>query len=173
MNLFDFIIFILEIRDIFRKWREDNERKSDDVLYLWETVLENKINKLGNERHLIVEQVIIAALDCNRLEIADKCIKILESEFPNSMRVQKYRAMRYEACEDYDTALEILEDIIQTDETNAAPRKRKIAILKAKGKPQEAIKELTCYLKKYVNNIAYYENILNYFEINIAGLCLI
>lgn len=136
------------MKDIFRKWREENERKSDDVLYLWESVLENKMNKLGNERHLIVEQVIIAALDCNRIDVADKCIKLLSNEFPNSLRVQKYRAMRYEAVEDYDMATEILDAIIEQDETNAAPRKRKIAILKAKGKPQEAIKELSDYLKK-------------------------
>lgn len=117
-------------------------------MYLWESVLENKLNKLGNERHLIVEQVIIAALDCNRIDVADKCIKILSNEFPNSLRVQKYRAMRFEAIEDYDTAIEILDAIIEQDETNAAPRKRKIAILKAKGKTQEAIKELSDYLKK-------------------------
>lgn len=141
-----------EIKDLFRKWREDNERKSDDVLHLWDSVLDSKQSKLGNERHLILEQVIIAALDCNRVEVADKCIKILAIEFPGSLRVQKYKAMRYEALEEYEAALDILENIIKKDETNAAPRKRKIAILKAKGKPQEAIKELSDYLKKFMSD---------------------
>ena len=48
----------------------------------------------------------------------------------------------------YDEALELLDQIIKRDETNAAPRKRRVAILKAKGKVLEAIRELNDYLKK-------------------------
>lgn len=47
----------------------------------------------------------------------------------------------------YTEALEVLDSIVKRDETNAAPRKRKVAILKARGKTTEAIKELTDYLK--------------------------
>lgn len=119
---------------------------------LWETILEEKLNKLGNERHLVLEQVIIAALDCNRIKIAEKCIKLLTAEFPGSLRVQKYKAMLFEALEHYDEAIEILDAIIKKDETNAAPRKRKIAILKAKGRNSEAIKEMTDYLKKFMSD---------------------
>lgn len=137
---------------MFRKWREDNERRSDDTVLLWETVLEEKMNKLGNERHLVLEQVIIAALDCNRIKMAEKCIKLLTAEFPGSLRVQKYKAMLFEALEHYDEAIEILDAIIKKDETNAAPRKRKIAILKAKGKNSEAIKEMSDYLKKFMSD---------------------
>lgn len=136
------------MRDLFRKWREDNERRSDDVIQLWEGVLEEKKHKLDNERHLVLEQVIIAALDCNRIEVAEKCISILSKEFPGSLRVQKFKAMRLEALELYDEAVDALNTIISADETNAAPRKRKIAILKARGKTADAIKELCDYLKK-------------------------
>lgn len=48
----------------------------------------------------------------------------------------------------FDEALELLDSMIQDDETNASPRKRKIAILKAKGRTVEAIKELNEYLRK-------------------------
>lgn len=144
------------MRELFRKWREDNERKSDDVVQLWETVLHDRVQKLGNERHLVLEQVIIAAFDCGRIEVADECIDQLSAEFPGSLRVQKYCAMRLEALEMYDEALKVLDDIIAIDETNAAPRKRKIAILKAKGKPLDAIKELCEYLKKYVSFLYFY-----------------
>lgn len=48
----------------------------------------------------------------------------------------------------YDEALDLLDSIIKQDETNAASRKRRVAILKAKGKIPDAIKELTEYLKK-------------------------
>ncbi|GAB0096541.1 ER membrane protein complex subunit 2 [Sergentomyia squamirostris] len=141
-----------EVRDLFRKWREDNERKSEDVVNLWEAVLEDKQHKLGNERHLVLEQVIIASLDCYRILVAEECIKILSVEFPGSLRVQKYRAMRLEALERFDEALDLLDAIIRKDETNAAPRKRRIAILKARGRTAEAIKELCEYLKKFMSD---------------------
>jgi ER membrane protein complex subunit 2 len=111
-------------------------------------VLQSKVTKLGNERHLVLEQVFIAALDCARYEIAEDCIEALHLEFPGSMRIQKYKSMLLEALERYDDALDILEQIISKDETNAAPRKRKIAMLKAQGRVSEAIKELCDYLKK-------------------------
>lgn len=147
---FFFCLILPEVRDLFRKWREDNERKSDDVVQLWEAVLEEKAHKLGNERHLILEQIIIAGLDCGRIDVAETGITELSLEFPGSLRVQKYKAMRLEALERYDEAVDVLEDIISKDETNAAPRKRKIAILKARGRTTEAIKELCEYLKKWV-----------------------
>jgi transcription elongation factor GreA-like protein len=50
----------------------------------------------------------------------------------------------------YDEALDMLDSIIKLDETNAAPRKRRIAILRARGKIPDAIKELTEYLKRQV-----------------------
>ena len=142
-------VILSDVRDHFRKWREDNERRSDDVIQLWEAVLEDKLSKVGNERHLILEQVIIAALDTARFDVAGKCIKELSLEFPGSMRVMKFKAMRLEAMERYSEAIEVLDAIIAKDETNAAPRKRKIAILKAKGRRVECIKELNEYLKKY------------------------
>lgn len=55
--------------------------------------------------------------------------------------------MYFEAKEDFDTANEILDSIIKTDETNSAARKRKVAVLKAQGRTVEAVKELTEYLK--------------------------
>lgn len=137
---------------MFRKWREENERRSDDVIHLWENVLESKLYKLDNERHLVLEQVIIAAFDANRIEVAEACIRILAKEFPGSLRVQKFKAMRLEALELYDEAVDALDAIIQLDETNAAPRKRKIAILKARGKIPDAIKELCSYLKKFMSD---------------------
>lgn len=141
-----------DVRDHFRKWREDNERRSDDVIQLWEAVLDDKVTKTGNERHLILEQVILAALDTSRFDIAGKCIKELSTEFPGSMRVMKFKAMRLEAMERYPEAIEVLDAIIAKDETNAAPRKRKIAILKAKGRRVDSIKELNEYLKKFMSD---------------------
>lgn len=141
-----------DVRNLFRKWRDDNERKSDDVMQLWDVILCDKQNKLGNERHLVLEQVMIAALDCNRIETAEDCIRILTAEFPGSLRIQKYKSMLLEALERYDDALDVLEQIIKKDETNAAPRKRKVAIYKAQGRTGEAIRELCDYLKRFMSD---------------------
>ncbi|XP_076279523.1 ER membrane protein complex subunit 2 [Lasioglossum baleicum] len=141
-----------EARDLLRTWREDGERRSSDVVHLWERKLMLKMGQLGNEEYLVLEQVCIAALDCYHLSLAEYCIIILKQEFPNSLRVHKYHAMHLEALEMYDEALEVLESIIKRDETNAAPRKRRIAILKARGRIPEAIKELTEYLKKFMSD---------------------
>lgn len=48
----------------------------------------------------------------------------------------------------YDEALNVLDVIINADETNAPARKRRVAVLKAQGLIHEAIKELADYLKK-------------------------
>ncbi|XP_012266610.1 ER membrane protein complex subunit 2-A-like [Athalia rosae] len=141
-----------DVRDLFRTWREDSERKSEDVVELWESILADKIHKLGNEKYLVLEQVCVAALDCNRLSVAKECIDLLEQEFPGSLRVLKYHAMHMEALEKYDDALKVLDSIIKRDETNAAPRKRRLAILKARGWIPETIRELTEYLKKFMSD---------------------
>ncbi|KAJ9585077.1 hypothetical protein L9F63_020585 [Diploptera punctata] len=141
-----------EIRDLFRTWREENVRKSLVVVDLWERILQNKMHKLGDERLLVLEQVCIAALDCNRLDVADCCLKALSAEFPTSMRIRKLKALKLEALERFDEAMDVLDSIIKVDETNAAPRKRKVAIYKAKGQIPDAIKELTEYLKKFMSD---------------------
>ncbi|XP_053694785.1 ER membrane protein complex subunit 2-like [Sabethes cyaneus] len=141
-----------DVRNLFRKWRDDNERKSDDVMQLWDAILSGKQNKLGNERHLVLEQVMIAALDCNRIETAEDCIRVLTVEFPGSLRIQKYKAMVLEALERYDDALDVLDIIIKMDETNAAPRKRKVAIFKAQGRTADAIRELCDYMKRFMSD---------------------
>ncbi|XP_012286223.1 ER membrane protein complex subunit 2-like [Orussus abietinus] len=141
-----------EVRDLFRTWREESERRSKDVVDLWENVLMLKMDQLGNEKYLVLEQVCVAALDCCQLLLAEFCIKLLMRKFPGSLRVHKYHAMHLEALEMFDEALEVLDSIIKRDETNTAPRKRRIAILKAKGRIPEAIKELTDYLKIFVSD---------------------
>lgn len=49
INNIGFYLCAAEVRDLMRKWRENNERNSEDVIELWETILEDKVSKLGNE----------------------------------------------------------------------------------------------------------------------------
>ncbi|KAL1115906.1 hypothetical protein AAG570_006195, partial [Ranatra chinensis] len=139
-----------EARDLLRKFREDNVRESQRVVEVWETYLCNKSTKLGDEHYMVLEQVYIAALDCNRMDVANDCLRGLSSQFPGSSRIHILQSMKLEAFERYDEALELLDSIVKRDETNPAPRKRRVAILKARGRIQDAIKELTEYLKKFM-----------------------
>lgn len=111
-----------EIQTLLRGWRENNHRRSDDVVEIWQMHLESNVNKLGKEsesniifnietlyfiifcsfsEHVILEQVIFASLDCHLFDIAKKCIDILNIEFPASLRVKRYEAMKLEAMEKY------------------------------------------------------------------------
>lgn len=143
---------ISEIKDLLRQWRENNERRSEDVMQFWVTILEN-LDKFGNEKYVLLEQLIYSALDTHQYSVASMCIVVLYDKFPGSARVAKFSAMVREAEEKYDEALEIYDEIIKTDETNAAARKRRIAILKAQGLIPEAIKELVDYLKKFMSDV--------------------
>jgi len=139
-----------EVRDKLRVWREENVRQSSDVIAMWDSVLKDKIHKLGDEQYLVYEQVFVAALDCNRIDVANECLHALTAQFPDSLRIYKLQVMKLEAQERYEEALELLQSVIKKDKTNAAPRKRRVAILKACGKIPEAIKELSEYLKKFM-----------------------
>nr|SVE84484.1 EOG090X0CGE [Daphnia pulex] len=139
-----------DVRDLLRNWREENCRQSEDVVDLWNEVLANHFGKLGDEGWLVLEQVFIAALDCHNMEVANFCLSKLNQEFPDSLRVKRLKAMKYEASEKYEHALDILDLIIKKDETNAASRKRKVTIYKSQGMIIEAIKELTDYLRIFM-----------------------
>lgn len=64
-------------------------------------MLANNLGKLGDEGWLVLEQVFIAALDCHNMEVANFCLSKLNQEFPESLRVKRLKAMKYEALERY------------------------------------------------------------------------
>ncbi|CAG9769441.1 unnamed protein product [Ceutorhynchus assimilis] len=161
-----------------RIWRENNERKSREILDLWLVSLWIKADAdtLGNEKYLILEQVCIAALDCHILYVAKNCIETLAKEFPNSLRVRRLQAMFYEAKEDFEKATEILDSIIKIDENNSAARKRKITVLKAQGRTVAAIKELTEYLKIFMADFEAWQELSELYiseqDFNKAAFCV-
>ena len=72
-----------EAKEKLRKMREDQSRRSDEVIELWEEGLADFSYKLQHEEWLVYEQVCIAACDTGRLDIAHQCIKALDVQFPN------------------------------------------------------------------------------------------
>uniref|UniRef100_A0A7N6AIB3 ER membrane protein complex subunit 2 n=1 Tax=Anabas testudineus TaxID=64144 RepID=A0A7N6AIB3_ANATE len=138
-----------EMRDKLRKWREDNCRNSEQIVDVGEELISEHASKLGDDIWIIYEQVMIAALDCSRDDLALTCLQELRKQFPDSHRVKRLSGMRLEALERYDEANKHYDAILQDDPTNTAARKRKISILKAQGKCTEAIRELNEYLEQH------------------------
>jgi len=142
-----------EAKVLLRNWREENVRQSDDVVDLWEEFLNDATDDLGEEQWMIVEQVCVAAMDTNRVDILDICLKELRANFDrDSLRVRRLLAMRAEMLEDYDRALAILDSILEEDEANSQARKRKVAIYVAQGDNGRAISELNRYIREFMND---------------------
>ncbi|EDM16317.1 similar to RIKEN cDNA 4921531G14 (predicted) [Rattus norvegicus] len=141
-----------EMRDKMRKWREENSRNSEQIMEVGEELINDYASKLGDDIWIIYEQVMIAALDYGRDDLALFCLQELRRQFPGSHRVKRLTGMRFEAMERYDDAIQLYDRILQEDPTNTAARKRKIAIRKAQGKNVEAIRELNEYLEQFVGD---------------------
>jgi len=141
-----------EVAEQYRLWREDNSRHSDQIVQLWEQTLSAKVDKLGDEKWMVLEQVAVAALDMHKMPVAEDCLLLLAKRFPGSQRVRKLKALRLEALERYDDANDLYDAILRKDETNTVVRKRKIAVLKSMGKTAEAATELVDYLKKFMSD---------------------
>jgi len=142
-----------DAREYLRTLREDNVRSSDDVVDIYDAFIRDcNGSDLGDERWMILEQVVVAAFDTHRTDIVDDCLKELSTmfDFSSSLRMKRLFAMKYEMYEEFDEAMEILNSIIDEDDSNSQARKRKIAILKAQGENQKAISELVKYLKDFM-----------------------
>ncbi|XP_070293540.1 ER membrane protein complex subunit 2 isoform X1 [Salvelinus sp. IW2-2015] len=88
-----------EMRDKLRKWREDNHRNSEQIVDVGEELINEHASKLGDDIWIIYEQVMIAALDCSRDDLAWTCLQELKRQFPGSQRVKRLAGMRLEALE--------------------------------------------------------------------------
>lgn len=138
---------------LLRNWREDVVRSSDDVVTVWEEFLSDSQRDLGDERWMIIEQVAVAAMDVGRKDIVTDCLRQLRANFdPKSFRVRRLEAMRAEMLEKYDLALDILDQILEEDNSNSQARKRKIAIHRAQGENIKAIEDLNRYLEDFMND---------------------
>jgi len=142
-----------DAREYLRVLREDNVRSSDDVVDIYDAFIRDcNPNDLGDERWMILEQVVVAGFDTHRIDVVDICLKELSTMFDteSSLRMRRLFAMKMEMQEEFDAAMEILNSIIDEDDSNSQARKRKIAILKAQGENQKAISELVKYLKDFM-----------------------
>ncbi|CAB3404532.1 unnamed protein product [Caenorhabditis bovis] len=139
-------------RTTLRKWRECGVRRSEEAVEMWEHVISRNPAALGDEQWAVLEQICIAALDCCQYDLAQSCIDALDARFPKSTRVLKLHAMKLEATEQFTKAIQLYERLIDSDPTNNALRKRRVAVYITQNKRLEAIKALNEYLKIFLND---------------------
>ncbi|KAI3979792.1 hypothetical protein MKX01_013887 [Papaver californicum] len=109
-----------------------------------------KRSKLGGEEWTLYEQVSIAAMDCQRTDIAKDCVKVLRKKFPESLRVGKLEGMLVEAKGSYEDADKIYESLLEDNPLDQVIHKRRIAMSKAQGNISEAITRLNKYLEIFM-----------------------
>ncbi|XP_023323344.1 ER membrane protein complex subunit 2 [Eurytemora carolleeae] len=142
-----------ERREELKKYREENSRRSDEIIEHWENGVRDNIDSIGDEQWMVLEQVCVAAMDNYRPDIVDQTlVRLLDKFGVDSLRVRRLFAMQHEMREEWTEALEILNTIIEGDESNSSARKRKVAIYRAQGDNSKAITELTKYLKIFMSD---------------------
>jgi hypothetical protein len=77
-----------------------------EVIFVQGNSVLNSGSSIGDRRWDIMEQIIIAALDTGKDDIADTFTKTLRTQFPESQRVKRLSGMALEARGKYDMVRE-------------------------------------------------------------------
>ncbi|KAF9788067.1 TPR-like protein [Thelephora terrestris] len=100
-----------------------------------------------------LESLALAALDSERYDASDRCIKHLVDKFGDSPRVEVLSGIRIEATEKPETALEYYNKLLESDPTNAAAWRRKAYVLRTMGKLDKSVEELSSLLDTFYNEV--------------------
>lgn len=137
-----------KIIQFLRLLREFRIRDSESVVRYGKRLLERHASLLSEEElWLVHEQVAVAALDINCLNLASQLIRAVLRKFSqSSSRARRLLAMAHEARGEYDKAADIYNDMKLADPGNVGIRKRQIALEKSRGNTMGAIEQLNEYL---------------------------
>ncbi|KAG5056168.1 hypothetical protein JHK85_008678 [Glycine max] len=98
----------------------------------------------------LYEQVAVAAMDCQCLDVAKDCTKVLQKRFPESKRVGRLEAMLLEAKGSWELAEKAYTSLLEDNPLDQAIHKRRVAMAKAQGKISVAIDWLNKYLETFM-----------------------
>lgn len=100
-----------------------------------------------------LESLALAAIDLERFDVSDRCIKHLQDMFPDSPRVDCLTGIRLEATESPDVALAFYNNSLQSDPSNAPLWRRKVTVLKRMGRMDKAVEELSELLDTFYADV--------------------
>ncbi|KAL5199724.1 hypothetical protein ABZP36_020927 [Zizania latifolia] len=132
--------------------RKLRARRPDPVLRIGLELLNNSSarSRLASEQWTLYEQVAVAAMDCQRLDVAKDCIGVLSKKFPGSARVGRLEALLFEAKGEWADAERAYALILENNPFDQIVHKRKIAIAKAQGDMSLAVEYLNKYLELFM-----------------------
>ncbi|KAG6750625.1 hypothetical protein POTOM_045130 [Populus tomentosa] len=140
----------------------------------------NKRSSLGPEEWTLYEQVAVAAMDCQSLEVAkvlvmvdflkldgvrfsvlklmqylicnllQDCVNVLQKKFPESKRVGRLEAMLLEAKGSWGEAEKAYSSLLEDNPFDQVVHKRRVALAKAQGNSTGAIDFLNKYLETFM-----------------------
>ncbi|PHT41122.1 hypothetical protein CQW23_19976 [Capsicum baccatum] len=127
-------------------------RRSDMVLKHGLSILNDskKRSALGPEEWTLYEQVAVAAMDCQSIDVAKDCIKVLQRKFPGSKRVGRLEAMLLEARGLWSEAENAYSSLLEENPFDQIVHKRRVAMAKAQGNTSAAIDWLNKYLDLFM-----------------------
>lgn len=127
-------------------------RRSDKVLKHGISLLNDAKSRsaLGTEEWTLYEQVAIAAMDCQCLDVAKDKINVLKKKFPGSKRVGRLEAMLLEARGLYEEAGKAYLNLLEENPFDQFIQKRRVAMAKAEGNMSRAIELLNKYLEIFM-----------------------
>ncbi|KAF3796063.1 ER membrane protein complex subunit 2-A [Nymphaea thermarum] len=127
-------------------------RRSEKVLKHGLAILDDpkSRSKLGTEEWTLYEQVAIAAMDCQSLDVAKDCIKTLSKRFPGSNRVGRLEAMLLEAKGSWSDAEKAYTRLLEDSPLDQVIHKRRVAMAKAQGNISGAVECLNKYLEIFM-----------------------
>ncbi|KAH7849106.1 hypothetical protein Vadar_013062 [Vaccinium darrowii] len=127
-------------------------RRSDKVLKHGLSILNDpsKRSSLGPEEWTLYEQVAIAAMDCQCIDVAKDCVKVLQKRFPDSKRVGKLEALILEAKGSWAEAEKAYSNLLEDNPLDQVIHKRRATMEKAQGNLSGAVEWLNKYLEIYM-----------------------
>ncbi|KAK4379059.1 hypothetical protein RND71_000921 [Anisodus tanguticus] len=129
-------------------------RRSDMVLKHGLSILNDnkKRSALGPEEWTLYEQVAVAAMDCQSIDVAKDCIKVLQRKFPGSKRVGRLEAMLLEARGLWSEAENAYSSLLEENPFDQVVHKRRVAMAKAQGNTSAAVDWLNKYLDLFMSD---------------------
>lgn len=118
------------------------------VLKYARKVLDSR-SALGDEYWNYVEQIGMSALAMNQDDVAQECLTLLQTQFPESTRVRRYEGLFEESQSHFSTASEIYDQLLTKHPSNALVAKRTVSMALAQGRVEEAIATLNEYLSAF------------------------
>lgn len=144
---------------ILRHIRAHKLQKPDVVVEHGQNLLQSKAwhsSLTEIERLASLEQMFVASLEVQNIDLAKESLQLIQKEIndgknsshSSSARYRKLVALSLEFDEDYETAMQVYNKMLQENPSNSYAHKRKYCVLKSQGKRSEAREVLNSYLEE-------------------------